>query len=366
MRHRNILLALAFFMAPWMAHAGLFGPGQIDPDEDVLFYPTFGWLNDSGTTWTVELHACVFEPEANSLWRKALIHEIAEATGVDDLTTAQTQTFNRRLRLFLVDHKRNQRIRLSLAGRELALEPSAANGHAYLAAHIPAAEQTGTTGPTWIVCRAILPRGQARAFEGNVQLIAPTGLSVISDIDDTIKETGVLDRKRMLANTFWQPQAPVGGMAQLYRGLAGRGAAFHYVSGSPWQLYEPLRDFIAAQGFPAGSFHLRHFRLKDGSVIKFLRNDISAFKTEEIERILGRFPRRQFILIGDSGERDPEIYADIARKYPDRIAAIFIRKVKGSDLSQERFDRAANGLPKDKLIVFSDPAQCLRMTKTAP
>lgn len=361
--HLLIVIGLFAFNSP--ARAALLPAGHISPDEDILFYPTFGWLNDSGTTWTVELHACVFEPETNSLLRKALIHEVAETTGVDHLSTSQTLTFNHRLRLFLVDHERNQRVRINLAGRELMMDRTTSNGHAYLRTQIPAA-QTSATHPTWITYNAILPHRQTRVFEGRIQIIPPTGVSVISDIDDTIKETGVLDRNRMLANTFYEPEKPIPGMAQLYRALADSGAAFHYVSGSPWQLYEPLNEFITSQGFPAASMHLRNFRLKDGSIIAFLRNDISAYKKQQIERILSLFPRRKFILIGDSGEKDPEIYGDIARKYPDRILAIFIRKVDGSNLSKDRFDRALIGIAKEKFLLFSNPAECSKLTQSAP
>lgn len=363
MRHGFIqfLIAISLYASGLCAHSALLSAGHIDTDEDILFYPTFGRLDDGGTTWTVELHACVFEPEANSPWRKAIVHELAEATGVDQLGTTQTLAFDRRLRLFLVDHERNQRIRLALAGCELAMNPTAANGHAYLHTKIPA-DRTSATRPIWITYHAILPHRQTRVIEGRIQLIPPTGVSVISDIDDTIKETGVLDRKRMIANTFWEPPTPVAEMAQLYGALADSGAAFHYVSGSPWQLYEPLSEFISAQGFPAGSMHLRDFRLKDGSVIAFLRNDISAYKKERIERILNLFPRRMFILVGDSGEKDPEIYGEIERKYPDRIKLILIRKIEGSDVSKGRFDRALNGVSKEKILIFSDPTECSRIS----
>ena len=99
----------------------------------------------------------------------------------------------------------------------------------------------------------MLRRGDTRRFTGRVQLVEPQGRSVISDIDDTIKITGVGDPQAMLANTFLRPLRPVPGMATLYRQWADRGAVFHYVSASPWQLYAPLADFLAAEQFPAGT-----------------------------------------------------------------------------------------------------------------
>ncbi|MCE5230248.1 DUF2183 domain-containing protein [bacterium] len=341
------------------ARAGLLPAGHIHRDEEILFYPTFGWLDDTRTTWTVEVHACVFEPEPDSKWRKAFVHEVAATTGLDKLTTTESLTLDKRLRLFLVDHERNQRIRLNLAGREMAMGKTGRNGHAMLLAQFAAADvKDNADCLKWITAKAILPHGQTRNFEARIQLIPPTGISVISDIDDTIKHTEVLNRKRMLANTFWLPAQPVAGMADLYRSLGKSGAAFHYISGSPWQLYEPLGEFIATHGFPAGSMRFRDFRVTDHNLIELLAGDVSSYKTKQIEEVLKRFPRRTFILVGDSGEKDPEIYGAIARKHPRQIGFIFIRKVEGSNLSDARFQRAMRGIANDRVVLFRDPAEC--------
>jgi phosphatidate phosphatase APP1 len=64
---------------------------------------------------------------------------------------------------------------------------------------------------------------------------------------------------------------------------------------------------------------------------------------------------RRLVLIGDSGERDPEIYGFIARKYPKRVHRIFIRAVKNENLDDERFLKAFENIPRDKWLVFTDP-----------
>jgi phosphatidate phosphatase APP1 len=64
---------------------------------------------------------------------------------------------------------------------------------------------------------------------------------------------------------------------------------------------------------------------------------------------------RTLILVGDSGERDPEIYGFIARKYPKRVHQIFIRAVKDENKDDERFLKAFENIPRNKWLVFTDP-----------
>jgi phosphatidate phosphatase APP1 len=63
---------------------------------------------------------------------------------------------------------------------------------------------------------------------------------------------------------------------------------------------------------------------------------------------------RKLVLVGDSGERDPEIYGFIARKYPKRVHKIFIRAVKGEKSDDERFLKAFDTVPREKWLVFND------------
>jgi phosphatidate phosphatase APP1 len=224
---------------------------------------------------------------------------------------------------------------------------------------LPDAEATRIASglpPRWLQIRAVLRQADRRAFVGAVQLIEPSGLSVISDIDDTIKETNVLDRREMARNTFARPFRAVAEMADLYaswmREAAG-GIAFHYVSAGPWQLFEPLEQFRQAGGFPPGSFHLREFSVKRSSA--FASPDASrAHKLATIERLMKSYPQRRFILVGDSGEQDPEVYGEIARRFPRQIERVLIRDVTGKPTDAARFQRALAGVPAAKQAVFRD------------
>lgn len=146
--------------------------------------------------------------------------------------------------------------------------------------------------------------GMPSVSQGIVNLIDPTGISIISDIDDTIKETNVTaGAKIILRNTFLKQMQEVKGMADVYKRWWDEGAAVHYVSNSPWQLIPTLLRFFHDHNFPQGSAHLR----LHGSVIKSYFMQPGEHKRSSIRQILKDFPERQFILVGDSGEIDMEM-----------------------------------------------------------
>ncbi|CAO3645137.1 unnamed protein product [Cunninghamella blakesleeana] len=174
---------------------------------------------------------------------------------------------------------------------------------------------------------AIENKGDQYSFpisQGIVNLIEPTGISIISDIDDTIKETQILHGARtVLQNTFFNPTNDIPGMAEAYMKWYTQGASFHYVSNSPFQLLPFLQNFLNESQFPPGSMHLR----LDGSLLARLIEIPGRAKRDAILSIMNDFPKRQFVLVGDSGEIDLEIYTKIALEHPDRILKIFIHDI---------------------------------------
>jgi phosphatidate phosphatase APP1 len=143
---------------------------------------------------------------------------------------------------------------------------------------------------------------------------------VISDIDDTIVWSNVTNKLKMIltvALTNARTRKPFKGVAAFYRALhAGVNPVF-YVSKSPWNLYEPIVEYLEVQGLPLGPLMLRDFGLRREK----------THKEKAIAGILDTYPRMRFLLVGDSGEQDPEIYADMVRRYPERIRAVYIRSV---------------------------------------
>jgi phosphatidate phosphatase APP1 len=186
-------------------------------------------------------------------------------------------------------------------------------------------------------------------------LIEPRGLSVISDIDDTIKISDVTNRRELLANTFLREYKPVAGTSELYRWWATHEVRFHYVSASPWQLYGPMSDFLAAHKFPGGSMHMKVFRLKDRSALGLLAAQ-QQYKPEVIAKIMSDFPRRRFVLVGDSGEQDPEIHGALARERKEQVARIFIRHIGSQKTMGARYEAAFKGVPRETWHVFTDVA----------
>lgn len=243
-------------------------------------------------------------------------------------------------------------------------------------------------------------------------LIPPEGLSIISDIDDTVKLSDVLNKRELLRNTFLREFVPVDGMASLYRHWEEQhDAVFHYVSASPWQLQPELESFLRSTGFPPATFHLKSVRVNalpgSGDSLLNLLEKGASFKPRHIEVRLGsrthstpvhapmsvlahtravfmavvrrgvmqqlmqNFPRRSFWLVGDSGEQDPEAYGRVAlaarRDLPDQEPVrIFIRTIKGANNTEERFLKAFEGLDPESWTLFGEPAELQDRVIRAP
>ena len=155
---------------------------------------------------------------------------------------------------------------------------------------------------------------------------------VISDIDDTVVETGVTQRLAMARTVFLHnahTRLPFKGVAAFYEALVqgvreGGLNPIFFVSGSPWNLYDLLAEFMDLQKIPRGPILLRDFGLDPR---KLLKKETVAYKLGCIRPILDLYTGLNFILIGDSGEKDPEIYRQVVREYPGRILAIYIRQI---------------------------------------
>ncbi|KAG2230457.1 hypothetical protein INT48_008792 [Thamnidium elegans] len=155
----------------------------------------------------------------------------------------------------------------------------------------------------YLTVEASFTEDEETPFPGYIDIIDPYGISVISDIDDTIKITDILDGKdAILQNTFFRTAREVPYMSEVFRTWVSEGAHIHYVSNSPWQVYPALSKFIVNQKFPQGSMHLRAV-----STQELIIGKPGKHKLDIIPKIIRDFPHRKFILVGDSGEIDPEI-----------------------------------------------------------
>ena len=195
--------------------------------------------------------------------------------------------------------------------------PLGAHWHAVEATLVHPRDDESPAGPT--ILPVLVPPDEAP-------------LGIISDIDDTVVQTGVKEFLTMARTVFLsnaRTRLPFEGVAELYTALqaGATGAAgnpIFYVSSSPWNFYELLVEFFELQKIPLGPVMLRDWGV---TADELLPTGHSNHKRHAIDRILATYPARPFLLIGDSGQEDPEIYAQVMRDFPGRIVAAYIRSV---------------------------------------
>jgi len=215
---------------------------------------------------------------------------------------------------------------------------------------------------------------------GTGRVIKPSlraSFMVISDIDDTILLTGLTEGLSMVTRTLLRQadqRTAIPGMSSFYRGLsrgvsnrAGNrrpGPTFFYVSTGSWSFYPLLQEFAQLRAFPLGPMFLTDW----GPTERYLRRSGAEHKRTAIRRLLKAYPNMPFVLIGDSGQRDPLTYEEMAREFPGRAKLIIIRQV-GSDTDErnrELRDHAtalrAEGIP---LYLVPDAAHAAELAHAA-
>jgi phosphatidate phosphatase APP1 len=158
-------------------------------------------------------------------------------------------------------------------------------------------------------------------------------IGIISDIDDTVLESKVTQWQAAAQLTFLhnaRTRKPLAGVAALYQALqAGAGPKdaqnpVFYVSSSPWNLVDLLEDFLDLNAIPAGPLFLQDLGIGEG---KFISPHGHRHKLDRVLELLALYPRLKWVLCGDSGQQDAELYAQAVLAHPDRIAAVYIRDV---------------------------------------
>jgi hypothetical protein len=318
------------------------GKENISESRSITLFTSYGYLDNDD--WVIPVRVWVYEP------RSYLVRVATRISrSFTEHTPDNTQIFRNRIRYFAADSKSRRSVTIQFPGdssqnRYLITDErgntsrTGMNGHISGYIRLPAdhaekilESQQNNNG--WLRMNAV-----SRGIDGSgyVQLIEPEGVSVISDIDDTVKITEIPAGSRVVVrNTFYKEFSAAPHMAEMYQEWDD--AAFHYVSGAPWQLYRPLSQFLISEeeNFPMGSFHMKtvNKNLLSINTWRGLRelttNEMITYdqKIEQITRIMEHFPDRDFILVGDSGERDPEVYRHIKENFPDQVEEIIIRDV---------------------------------------
>ena len=157
---------------------------------------------------------------------------------------------------------------------------------------------------------------------------------IITDVDDTVLQTHVssMFRLKMLYATFLQDghqRLPMEGIVDLFKAFVKGGDGqrenpIFYVSSSPWNLYDLLAEFMEVQHLPKGPILLRDYGLNPSGAF-------SDHKITTISHILNTYPELPFVMLGDTAHKDADFYIDLARKFPDRIKAIYIRQTRDTE-----------------------------------
>ena len=171
------------------------------------------------------------------------------------------------------------------------------------------------------------PGGPARAT-GQVLVPRDPQYAVVSDLDDTVLHSSATSLWQMAKLTLLHnahTRLPYEGVAGFYQALQrGRdGEAYNpvfYVSNSPWNLYDLLEDFLDVHGIPRGPLLLRDWSLRTLKAGE-------THKLAAIRALLDTYPGLGVVLVGDCGERDPEIYRQVVLGHPDRVLAVYVRDV---------------------------------------
>lgn len=336
----------------------------------IVLFPSYARQVSGGRKWRVTVAGMAVRPLPPTSRRRTMAVAVLKRVLALEEHQCASQVFQQRSAAFLFQRLAGRRIRGTVGDVGFDGCQTDRTGHFSAtveieASRLSAGDASAGAACPWVGTSAWLddedesdggatPGEATGAATGVVQLVTERGLSVISDIDDTVKITNVANRRELLANTFVRDFVPVPGMEAVFRRWQEEASAFHYVSASPWQLSEFLAGFLRAEGLPAGSLHLKLFRLKDSTPLgRFPSRKRS--KRRAIEQIMADFPARRFLLVGDSGERDPEVYASIARRQPDRVTGVVIRRVAGPHLpSPKRFARLERRLPPGLIRFFND------------
>lgn len=316
----------------------------------------------SPPAWQTEIVAAYFIKNSGRDL-SVVVAEVAKKLGIAEGDAAR-HTIQERILPFVNTILSHHTIRVSIGDVELqTLGPSNSCGissalhNVHVGTHQSAALTLG------------VKEDMGSVLEGVTHFASPTGWGIISDIDDTIKVTLTPEELGILKSTFVDEPEPISGMPELYSHMASlfSDPPFFYLSASPYNLYPFLRSF-RSQYYPAGTTILRDASWQNlGGLIASLTKGVQEYKVDRIKKIHAWFPSRQFICIGDSTQKDPESYGEIARTYPGWVKAIFIRKVSGvvdpgqpseaERNSDERFAKAFKGLDSSLWTVFTDPQE---------
>ena len=334
-----------------------------ETETQLMSYPAWGYQLASGN-WRLNLSGVAWlSPVVFTRRQKMMIRMLGNVMKVSP-EEMECDVFQNRITPFMAEAGKRRSITATIAGQGFSLrKKTRGNGHFRNWLIVPS-ELVEKAQSDADVANRSLPitlslNGDEAIDQVNARLLPHHGLSIVSDIDDTVKDSAVGDRRELLNNTFIRKFRCVDGMAETYQSWAKTGAEFHYVSSSPWQLFEPLVELQRNFDLPVGTMHLRNFRLRDQLFKKLIIR--RQGKRLAIQRLLKCYPQRDFVLVGDSGEKDPEIYLKICKRNPGRIKGLFIRDLEHRPMEDELFNAIRDEMGPHPCSRFSEGSDLLEL-----
>lgn len=204
--------------------------------------------------------------------------------------------------------------------------------------------------PGWHDVELVLLRSMAgcEGIHATARVLVPPddcALGIISDIDDTVVHTGSYNRLTMVRTVLFEnahTREPLPGVANFYEALqrgpdGSASRPIFYLSRSGWNLYDLFDAFFEMNGIPRGPILLRDLHVIEPPSPTL---EGGKDKTLRIAELFAAYPRMKFVLSGDSAQKDPEHYLEVARQHPGRVVAVYIRDV----VEDAERDRAVAGI----------------------
>jgi phosphatidate phosphatase APP1 len=244
------------------------------------------------------------------------------------------QRLDRLPRVLRVAHERFWTLGAEPADVHVSWEGRAASARSDSAGFVDIAVPIAGAAPA-VSTRAELTLAGAGAPSVSVEVFGlqpSAAFGVISDIDDTVLETELTNPYKRFLQLIYSQQPmrlPFDGIAALYQAFAQANNPIFYVSNAPWNLYDHVVELLDHHGIPKGPVLLRDSRLAERIVRDPESGEVRVHKQRALRRIVEEHPRLPFVMLGDSSRRDPLRYVEIAEAFPGRVAAIYIRRVRG-------------------------------------
>lgn len=336
-----------------------------------------GYGNWTDEGWNLRFRGNVYkQPNISEEKLNDLANVFLVGTDIEDLEpAAQTQARNLTAEIFIVQEP-NANVSFNLVPVPAGNSGSATGSTASMAPvqQIQLGENTtllgdfdkfrvlvGSTGPGGYLIAGNETQSLQRldvytdgTLTGNAtaMLVPPTGLTVISDIDDILRVTRIYDPADGLRNTFARPFTPWMNMPDIYaswdRDFAN--THFHYLTTTPEQATRNYMEFIFST-YPSGTFDTRPLNFSDVDATLSIRKYL-------LTRIFETFPERKFVLVADTSNADVmKAYPGMATEFPNQVQCIFLRNTSSTD-SGDHFPYDTSGfenLNQNKYMFFNVP-----------